>query len=77
MGIARTPFSPVHFKSALADYATLPSTNSTSLLYLRVDIGNRLLTPDEEMIDQRRARLRSNISLLAERLVGTTEWLPQ
>jgi dienelactone hydrolase len=36
-----------------------------------------LLTPDEEAIDQRTAHLRFDISLLAERLVGATDWLGQ
>jgi dienelactone hydrolase len=33
-----------------------------------------LLTPDEEAIDQRTARLRFDIPLLAERLAGATDW---
>jgi putative phosphoribosyl transferase len=36
-----------------------------------------LLTPDEEAIDLRTARLRFDIALLAERLVGATDWLAQ
>lgn len=36
-----------------------------------------LLTPSEEEIDQVTRRLRFNIPLLAERLVGTTDWLLQ
>jgi putative phosphoribosyl transferase len=34
-----------------------------------------LLTPDEEAIDLRTAELRFDISLLADRLVGATDWL--
>ncbi|MDQ6802075.1 MAG: dienelactone hydrolase family protein [Acidobacteriota bacterium] len=34
-----------------------------------------LLTHDEEMVDTRTAHLRFDIELLAERLVGTAEWL--
>ena len=34
-----------------------------------------LLTPEEEAVDLRTARLRFDIGLLAERLVGATEWL--
>src|SRR5919205_1860979 len=34
-----------------------------------------LLTPDEEEVDLRTGRLRFNIGLLAERLVGATDWL--
>lgn len=34
-----------------------------------------LLTPEEEQIDTRTAALRFNIPLLADRLVGVTEWL--
>jgi putative phosphoribosyl transferase len=36
-----------------------------------------LLTPDEETIDLRTAHLRFDIGLLAERLVGATDWLAQ
>ncbi|MBX6316330.1 MAG: dienelactone hydrolase family protein [Isosphaeraceae bacterium] len=36
-----------------------------------------LLTPDEEAIDLRTAHLRFDIGLLAERLVGATDWLAQ
>jgi dienelactone hydrolase len=36
-----------------------------------------LLTPDEEAIDARTAHLRFDIRLLAERLVGATDWLRQ
>jgi dienelactone hydrolase len=36
-----------------------------------------LLTPDEEAIDMRTAQLRFDVGLLAERLVGTTDWLTQ
>jgi len=34
-----------------------------------------LLTPEEELVDTRTAHLRFDIELLAERLVGTTDWL--
>jgi dienelactone hydrolase len=34
-----------------------------------------LLTPEEEALDVRTARLRFDIGLLAERLVGATDWL--
>ena len=34
-----------------------------------------LLTPDEEAVDVRTAHLRFDIGLLAERLVGATDWL--
>src|SRR5260370_42464898 len=36
-----------------------------------------LLTLDEEVIDARTAQLRFDIELLAERLVGATDWLAQ
>src|SRR5438270_1734271 len=36
-----------------------------------------LLTPDEEVIDLQTQRLRFDISLLADRLVGATDWLAQ
>jgi putative phosphoribosyl transferase len=36
-----------------------------------------LLTEDEEAIDRRTARLRFDIDLLTERLVGATDWLVQ
>jgi dienelactone hydrolase len=36
-----------------------------------------LLTADEEAIDLRTQRLRFDISLLADRLVGATDWLAQ
>lgn len=36
-----------------------------------------LLTPEEEAMDLRTARLRFDIGLLAERLVGATDWLAQ
>lgn len=36
-----------------------------------------LLTPEEEIIDQRTRHLRFDIGLLAERLVGATDWLQQ
>ena len=36
-----------------------------------------LLTPDEEEVDLRTAHLRFDIGLLAERLVGATDWLKE
>jgi dienelactone hydrolase len=45
--------------------------NEAGLATLLVD----LLTADEEAIDRRTARLRFDIGLLAERLVGITDWL--
>jgi pimeloyl-ACP methyl ester carboxylesterase len=36
-----------------------------------------LLTHDEELVDTRTAHLRFDIELLADRLVGTSEWLGQ
>jgi putative phosphoribosyl transferase len=36
-----------------------------------------LLTPDEEAIDLRTLQLRFDITLLAERLIGATDWLTQ
>jgi pimeloyl-ACP methyl ester carboxylesterase len=36
-----------------------------------------LLTPDEEAVDTQTAHLRFDIGLLAERLVGATDWLTQ
>jgi putative phosphoribosyl transferase len=47
--------------------------NDANLATLQVD----LLTPDEEAIDLQTAHLRFNIALLAERLVGATDWLAQ
>jgi putative phosphoribosyl transferase len=47
--------------------------NEAKLATLLVD----LLTPDEEAIDLRTAHLRFDIGLLAERLVGVTDWLTQ
>jgi putative phosphoribosyl transferase len=47
--------------------------NEAKLATLMVD----LLTPDEEAIDLRTAHLRFDIGLLAERLVGVTDWLTQ
>ena len=47
--------------------------NTAKLATLLVD----LLTADEEAIDQRTAHLRFDIGLLAERLVGATDWLTQ
>jgi len=47
--------------------------NEVKLATLLID----LLTADEEAIDLRTARLRFDIGLLAERLVGTTDWLTQ
>jgi dienelactone hydrolase len=45
--------------------------NQEKLATLLID----LLTPEEEAVDQRTAQLRFNIALLAERLVGVTDWL--
>ena len=47
--------------------------NEAGLATLLID----LLTPDEEVIDARTAHLRFDIDLLAERLVGATDWLTQ
>jgi putative phosphoribosyl transferase len=47
--------------------------NEAKLATLLID----LLTPHEEVVDSRTARLRFDISLLAERLVDTTDWLTQ
>ena len=45
--------------------------NQARLATLLVD----LLSPEEEAVDLRTAQLRCNIGLLAERLVGITDWL--
>src|SRR3954462_1351400 len=45
--------------------------NEAKLATLLID----LLTLDEEVIDARTAQLRFDIELLAERLVGATDWL--
>jgi len=45
--------------------------NEAALATLLVD----LLTPEEEAIDARKAHLRFDIGLLAERLVAATDWL--
>ena len=45
--------------------------NEAALATLLVD----LLTPEEEAIDARTAHLRFDISLLAQRLIGATDWL--
>ena len=47
--------------------------NQAGLATLLVD----LLTADEEAVDLRTAHLRFDIDLLAERLVGATDWLAQ
>jgi putative phosphoribosyl transferase len=47
--------------------------NQAKLATLLVD----LLSPEEEAVDLRTAQLRFNIGLLAERLVGVTDWLVQ
>jgi putative phosphoribosyl transferase len=47
--------------------------NEAKLATLLID----LLTLHEEVVDSRTARLRVDISLLAERLVDTTDWLTQ
>src|SRR3984893_3344499 len=45
--------------------------NQEKLAVLLVD----LLSPEEEAVDLQTAQLRFNIGLLAERLVGVTDWL--
>src|ERR1700681_3474979 len=45
--------------------------NQEKLATLLVD----LLSPEEEAVDLQTAQLRFNIGLLAERLVGVTDWL--
>src|ERR1700730_16417751 len=45
--------------------------NQEKLATLLVD----LVSPEEEAVDLRTAQLRFNIGLLAERLVGATDWL--
>jgi dienelactone hydrolase len=47
--------------------------NEANLATLLVD----LLTPEEEAVDAQTAHLRFDIGLLAERLVGATDWLVQ
>jgi dienelactone hydrolase len=47
--------------------------NQSKLATLLVD----LLTPEEEAIDVRTAHLRFDIGLLAERLIGATDWLTE
>jgi pimeloyl-ACP methyl ester carboxylesterase len=47
--------------------------NEAGLATLLID----LLTSEEEAVDLRTAQLRFDIALLAERLVGTTDWLTQ
>src|SRR2546425_13113990 len=47
--------------------------NRANLATLLVD----LLTPEEEAVDVHSAHLRFDIGLLAERLVGATDWLRQ
>ena len=47
--------------------------NEATLATLLID----LLTPAEEAIDLRTTHLRFDIGLLAERLVGVTDWLMQ
>jgi hypothetical protein len=47
--------------------------NEAKLATLLVD----LLTSDEEVVDLRTGHLRFDIGLLAERLVGATDWLAQ
>jgi dienelactone hydrolase len=47
--------------------------NEAKLATLLID----LLTPDEEAVDALTGRLRFDIGLLAERLVGVTDWLTQ
>jgi pimeloyl-ACP methyl ester carboxylesterase len=47
--------------------------NEAKLATLLVD----LLTPDEEAIDLRTMQIRFDIDLLAERLIGVTDWLTE
>jgi len=47
--------------------------NEAQLATLQID----LLTPDEERLDLQTSHLRFDIGLLAERLVGATDWLMQ
>src|SRR5438270_1069241 len=47
--------------------------NQAKLATLLVD----LLTSEEEVVDLRTAQLRFDIGLLAERLVGVTDWLAE
>src|SRR5438876_11082913 len=47
--------------------------NETKLATLLID----LLSPDEEAIDLSTGHLRFDIGLLAERLIGITDWLTQ
>jgi dienelactone hydrolase len=47
--------------------------NEGGLATLLID----LLTVDQDLIDLRTARLRFDIELLSERLVGATDWLTQ
>jgi putative phosphoribosyl transferase len=47
--------------------------NNADLATLLID----LLTVEEEVVDLRTAHLRFNIGLLAERLIGATDWLKQ
>ena len=47
--------------------------NQAGLATLLVD----LLTADEEVLDLHTARLRFDIALLAERLIGATDWLAE
>ena len=47
--------------------------NEAGLATLLID----LLTPDEDVVDSLTSHLRFNIGMLAERLVGATEWLLQ
>jgi dienelactone hydrolase len=53
------------------NYYVAQQLNREKLATLLVD----LLSPEEEAVDLRTARLRFNIGLLAERLVGVTDWL--
>ncbi len=47
--------------------------NKAGLATLLID----LLTPDEEVVDSLTSHLRFDVGMLAERLVGATEWLLQ
>jgi putative phosphoribosyl transferase len=53
--------------------AVAQALHAAGLATLLID----LLTPDEETIDLRTRRLRFDIALLAERLIGATDWLTQ
>jgi putative phosphoribosyl transferase len=58
-------------RSSPRNRAVAEVLNEAKLATLLLD----LLTPDEELVDSRTAHLRFDIPLLAERLVGATDWL--